>query len=70
MYSADELQKIWIDTREQLGAIPRVLRELHELVPLLSVAYTTDGRTFGYEAPQERGTYVPASWMNPQKGGG
>jgi hypothetical protein len=36
MYSADELQKIWIDTREQLGAIPRVLRELHELVPLLS----------------------------------
>src|SRR5215218_8167502 len=36
---------------EQLGAIPTVLKELQELVPLLPVGYSTDGRTFGYEAP-------------------
>src|SRR3712207_1123038 len=51
MESKDELQKIRIGAVEQLGAIPRVLKELQELVPLLSVAYSTDGRTFGYEAP-------------------
>src|SRR3712207_4526213 len=51
MESKDELQKIRIGAGEQLGAIPRVLKELQELVPLLSVAYSTDGRTFGYEAP-------------------
>jgi hypothetical protein len=65
MNSEDELQKIRIHTREQLGAIPRVLRELQELVPLLSVAYSTDGRTFGYEAPLSMsiplGSYVALS---------
>jgi uncharacterized protein len=51
MGSEDELQKIRVGAGEQLAAIPRVLKELQELVPLLSVAYSTDGRTFGYEAP-------------------
>ena len=51
MESKDELQKIQISAVEQLGALPKVLKELQELVPLLSVAYSTDGRTFGYEAP-------------------
>jgi len=53
---------IRIDAMEQLGAIPKVLKELQELVPLLSVAYSTDGRTFGYEAPPSMsipvGSYV------------
>jgi hypothetical protein len=65
MYSNDELQKIRIHTSEQLGAIPRVLRELQQLVPLLSVAYSTDGRTFGYETPLSMsiplGSYVALS---------
>ena len=65
MYSNDELQKIRIHTSEQLGAIPRVLRELQQLVPLLSVAYSTDGRTFGYEGPLSMsiplGSYVALS---------
>jgi uncharacterized protein len=65
MDSENDLQKIRIDTSEQLGAIPRVLRELQELVPLLSVAYSTDGRTFGYEAPLSMsiplGSYVALS---------
>jgi hypothetical protein len=47
MESEGELQKIRIGAVEQLGAIPKVLKELQELVPLLSVAYSTDGRTFG-----------------------
>jgi uncharacterized protein len=65
MESKDELQKIRIGAGEQLGAIPRVLKELQELVPLLSVAYSTDGRTFGYEAPLSMsipvGSYVALS---------
>src|SRR5829696_4064789 len=51
MESRDDVKKIRIGAMEQLGAIPKVLKELQELVPLLSVAYLTDGRTFGYEAP-------------------
>ena len=68
MEPKDELQKIRIDAVEQLGAIPRVLKELQELVPLLSVAYSTDGRTFGYEAPLSMsipvGSYVALSVHN------
>ena len=68
MDSRDELQKIRIDAVEQLGSIPRVLKELQELVPLLSVAYSTDGRTFGYEAPLSMpipvGSYVALSVPN------
>ena len=51
MESRDDVKKTRIGAMEQLGAIPKVLKELQELVPLLSVAYSTDGRTFGYEAP-------------------
>jgi DNA helicase HerA-like ATPase len=51
MESSNDVKKIRIGAMEQLGAIPKVLKELQELVPLLSVAYSTDGRTFGYEAP-------------------
>jgi DNA helicase HerA-like ATPase len=51
MESRDDVKKIRIGAMEQLGAIPKVLKELQELVPLISVAYSTDGRTFGYEAP-------------------
>jgi DNA helicase HerA-like ATPase len=51
MESRDDVKKIRIGAMEQLGAIPKVLKELQELVPLLSVAYSTDGRTFGYESP-------------------
>src|SRR3712207_4545968 len=51
MGSDYDVKKIRIGAMEQLGAIPKVLKELQELVPLLSVAYSTDGRTFGYEAP-------------------
>src|SRR3712207_478498 len=65
MESKDELQKIRIGAVEQLGAIPRVLKELQELVPLLAVTYSTDGRTFGYEAPLSMaipvGSYVALS---------
>src|SRR5918998_4874949 len=68
MEPKDELQKIRIDAVEQLGSIPRVLKELQELVPLLSVAYSTDGRTFGYEAPLSMpipvGSYVALSVQN------
>jgi DNA helicase HerA-like ATPase len=68
MESKDELQKIRIDAVDQLGSIPRVLKELQELVPLLSVAYSTDGRTFGYEAPLSMpipvGSYVALSVQN------
>jgi hypothetical protein len=51
MESDYDVKKIRVGAMEQLGAIPKVLKELQELVPLLSVAYSTDGRTFGYEAP-------------------
>src|ERR687898_958936 len=51
MESRDDVKEIRIGAMEQLGAIPKVLKELQELVPLLSIAYSTDGRTFGYEAP-------------------
>jgi uncharacterized protein len=51
MESSDDVQKIRIRAMEELGAIPRVLKGLQELVPLLSAAYSTDGRTFGYEGP-------------------
>src|SRR5215212_10456317 len=65
MESKDELQKIRIGAVEQLGALPKVLKELQELVPLLSVAYSTDGRTFGYESPLSMsipvGSYVALS---------
>src|SRR5215212_8678869 len=68
MESKDELQKIRIGAVEQLGALPKVLKELQELVPLLSVAYSTDGRTFGYEAPLSMpipvGSYVALSVEN------
>ena len=64
----DDLRKIRIDAVEQLGAIPGVLKELQELVPLLSVAYSTEGRTFGYEAPLSMsipvGSYVTLSVHN------
>src|SRR5918994_2809688 len=65
MESRDDVKKIRIGAMEQLGAIPKVLKELQELVPLLSVAYSTDGRTFGYEAPLSMsipvGSYVALS---------
>src|SRR5918995_1102597 len=65
MESEGELQKIRIGAVEQLGALPKVLKELQELVPLPSVAYSTDGRTFGYEAPLSMsipvGSYVALS---------
>ena len=65
MESRDDVKKIRIGAMEQLGAIPKVLKELQELVPLLSVAYSTDGRTFGYEAPLSMsipiGSYVSLS---------
>src|SRR5215217_4088178 len=68
MESRDDVKKIRIGAMEQLGAIPRVLKELQELVPLLSVAYSTDGRTFGYEAPLSMpipvGSYVALSVQN------
>jgi uncharacterized protein len=51
MEPSDDVQKIRIRAMEELGAIPRVLKGLQELVPLLSAAYSTDGRTFGYEGP-------------------
>ena len=70
MESSDELQKIRVGAVEQLGALPKALKELQELVPLLSVAYSTDGRTFGYEAPLSvaipLGSYVA---LNTQDGG-
>src|SRR5215207_5645147 len=68
MGSEDELRTIKINAVEQLGAVPRILKELQELVPLLSVAYSTDGRTFGYEAPLSMplpvGSYVALSGEN------
>jgi DNA helicase HerA-like ATPase len=68
MEPKDELQKIRSDAVEQLGAIPRALKELQELVPLLSVVYSTDGRTFGYEAPLSMpipvGCYVALNTQN------
>jgi uncharacterized protein len=68
MKSKDELQKIQVSAVEQLGALPKILKELQELVPLLSVAYSTDGRTFGYEAPLSMsipvGSYVALSVQN------
>src|SRR5215217_1693205 len=68
MESKDDLQKIRIGAVEQLGALPKVLKELQELVPLLAVAYSTDGRTFGYEAPLSMpipvGSYVALSVEN------
>jgi uncharacterized protein len=68
MENKDELRKIRISAVEQLGAIPGVLKELQELVPLLSAAYSTDGRTFGYEAPLSMpapvGSYVALSVQN------
>ena len=68
MESKDKLQKIQISAVEQLGALPKILKELQELVPLLSVAYSTDGRTFGYEAPLSMsipvGSYVALSVQN------
>src|SRR5215203_2916251 len=61
----DDVKKVRIGAMKQLGAIPKVLKELQELVPLLSVAYSTDGRTFGYEAPLSMsmpvGSYVALS---------
>ena len=68
MESKDELQKIRIGAVEQLGALPKILKELQEFVPLLSVAYSTDGRTFGYEAPLSMsipvGSYVALRLQN------
>jgi uncharacterized protein DUF87 len=68
MESKDELRKIRIGAVEQLGALPKILKDLQELVPLLSVAYSTDGRTFGYEAPLSMsipvGSYVALRLQN------
>ena len=68
MESNDELQKVRIGAVEQLGALPKILKELQEFVPLLSVAYSTDGRTFGYEAPLSMsipvGSYVALRLQN------
>jgi DNA helicase HerA-like ATPase len=68
MESKDELRKVRIGAVEQLGALPKILKELQELVPLLSVAYSTDGRTFGYEAPLSMsipvGSYVALRLQN------
>ena len=68
MESKDELQKVRIGAVEQLGALPKILKELQEFVPLLSVAYSTDGRTFGYEAPLSMsipvGSYVALRLQN------
>jgi|SRR5215203_4734532 len=67
MESRDDVKKIRIGAMEQLGAIPKVLKELQELVPLLSVAYSTDGRTSGYEAPLS--ISIPVA-TGPDPGGG
>jgi uncharacterized protein len=68
MESKDELRKVRIGAVEQLGALPKILKDLQELVPLLSVAYSTDGRTFGYEAPLSMsipvGSYVALRLQN------
>src|SRR5215203_4018607 len=68
MESEDNLQKIRLGAVEQLGALPKVLKDLQELVPLLAVAYSTDGRTFGYEGPLSMpipiGSYVALSVQN------
>jgi uncharacterized protein len=68
MESKDELRKVRIGAVEQLGALPKILKELQEFVPLLSVAYSTDGRTFGYEAPLSMsipvGSYVALRLQN------
>src|SRR5215204_3532416 len=70
MESKDDLQEIRIGAMEQLGAIPKVLKELQELVPLLSVAYSTDGRTFGYEAPLSMSIPVGSYVALAAQGGG
>jgi uncharacterized protein len=70
MESRDDVKKIQIGAMEQLGAIPKVLKELQELVPLLSVAYSTDGRTFGYEAPLSMSIPVGSYVALTAQGGG
>src|SRR5215208_2662803 len=70
MESRDDVQKIRIGAMEQLGAIPKVLKELQELVPLLSAAYSTDGRTFGYEAPLSMSIPVGSYVSLTAQGGG
>lgn len=70
MESSDDVKKIQIRAMEELGAIPRVLKELQELVPLLSAAYSTDGRTFGYEAPLSMSIPVGSYVSLTAQGGG
>ncbi|HEX2742601.1 MAG TPA: ATP-binding protein [Rubrobacter sp.] len=70
MQSSDDVKKIRIRAMEELGAIPRVLKELQELVPLLSAAYSTDGRTFGYEAPLSMSIPVGSYVSLTAQGGG
>jgi uncharacterized protein len=70
MKSKDELQKIQVSAVEQLGALPKILKELQELVPLLSVAYSTDGRTFGYEAPLSKSIPIGSYVSLTTEGGG
>ena len=70
MQSSDDVQKIRIRAMEELGAIPKVLKELQELVPLLSAAYSTDGRTFGYEAPLSMSIPVGSYVSLTAQGGG
>src|SRR5688572_25302410 len=70
MESKDELQKVRIGAVEQLGALPKILKELQEFVPLLSVAYSTDGRTFGYEAPLSMSIPVGSYVALTAQGGG
>jgi uncharacterized protein len=70
MGSSDDVKKIRISAMEQLGAMPKVLKELQELVPLLSVAYSTDGRTFGYEAPLSMSIPVGSYVSLTAEGGG
>ena len=70
MQSSDDVKKIRIRAMEELGAIPKVLKELQELVPLLSAAYSTDGRTFGYEAPLSMSIPVGSYVSLTAQGGG
>ncbi|HET7273290.1 MAG TPA: ATP-binding protein [Rubrobacter sp.] len=70
MESSDDVKKIRIRAMEELGAIPKVLKELQELVPLLSAAYSTDGRTFGYEAPLSMSIPVGSYVSLTAQGGG
>jgi hypothetical protein len=57
MDSKDGLRKIRVDTGGRLSAIPRILEELDVIIPLLSAAYSTGGRRFGYDCPHSIHTH-------------